>query len=122
MVFEPPSGLRDSAPDLGVVAENFGSLPFPPLAEALLSLTLARFGGTLAFIGAPLALVRRLIALVGDAVSLVGDAVPFIGDPIAPRLFCFTNCERALSAVEVGATPIRFAPGTGLSAIDHNQP
>ena len=99
MVFEPPSGLRDSAPDLDVVAENFGSLPFLPLAEALLSLT-----------------------LVGDAVSLVGDAVPFIGDPIAPRLFCFTNCERALSAVEVGATPIRFAPGTGLSAIDHNQP
>ena len=122
MVFEPPSGLRDSAPDLDVVAENFGSLPFLPLAEALLSLTLARFGGTLAFIGAPLALVRRLIARVGDAVSFVGDAVPFVGDELSPHLLGFTNPERVLATVEVGTMPIRFAPGTGLSAIDHNQP
>ena len=86
-----------------------------PFTDALLPLALPLLGGTLAN-------VRAQLSFVGRTIAVVGDAVPFIGDPIAPRLFCFTNCERALSAVEVGATPIRFAPGTGLSAIDHNQP
>jgi hypothetical protein len=122
MLVDPPSGLGDCAPDLGGVPSNLGILPLQPLGDALESLTLALFGGAFAFIRAALTLVGRLVALVGDAVSFVGDAVPLIGNQLSPRLLCFTNRECVLTPVEIGAAPIRFTPGTGLSAIDHNQP
>ena len=122
MLVDPPSGLGDCAPDLGGVTSNLGILPLQPLVDALESLTLALFGGAFAVIRAALTFVGRLVALVGDAVSFVGDAVPLICDELSPHLLGFTNRERVLATVEVGTMPIRFAPGTGLSAIDHNQP
>jgi hypothetical protein len=67
-------------------------------------------------------LIRAQLAFVRRLVALVGDAVPLIGDQLSPHLLCFTNHEYVLATVEVGATPIRFAPGVGLSTIDHNQP
>ncbi|WP_155902398.1 hypothetical protein [Mycolicibacterium sp. CBMA 226] len=122
MIVDSPSGLRDGTPDLRVVPSNFGVLAFLAVVDALQSVELALLGGALAVIRALLTLVRRLIPIIGYAVSFVSDAVPLIGHQVAPQLFGFTNPERALAAVEVGVAPIRFAPGTSLSAIGHSQP
>ena len=39
-----------------------------------------------------------------------------------PRGMLYRDAHYFTATVEVDVTPIRFAPGAGLSTIDHNQP